>query len=202
MLEMLAQLVAQYGYGLFFVAFGLGPVGIPIPNEAMMLLGGSLAGEGTLDPGRIYAYSLAGLIVAYTVSFLVGRLFGHLLMRKLRANERFRRPLAKVDALTARYGAKALLVSCFLPGVRYLMPFVAGATGVPFRRLALFAYTGAMAWILIYFMLGFHWGDEAFELMEGTGMASKIFFLASTLLLYFATRIIVRRRKAKSGLAG
>jgi membrane-associated protein len=35
--ETMMQLIDQYGYFMFFVAFSLGPFGIPVPNEITIL---------------------------------------------------------------------------------------------------------------------------------------------------------------------
>jgi membrane-associated protein len=190
MSDIILQLVNQYGYYLFFLTMGLGPFGVPIPNEVTMMTGGILAGNGMLHTWLVYLSSAAGLLSGSTTIFFVGKMFGQTLVAKLRQYKKMSRPFVMVDRLMDRYGNKALMLSCFLPGVRNLMPFVAGATGVPYRKLAIYSYSGAILWSLIYFVVGFHWGEYVYEVLITTEVHKIVQLVLSPILVYVLSKMI------------
>jgi membrane protein DedA with SNARE-associated domain len=51
-------------------------------------------------------------------------------------------------------------VGYFIPGVRHITAIVAGASGVPVGTFAMFAYIGAVAWVLCFLSLGYLLGDK------------------------------------------
>ncbi|MFK4439919.1 hypothetical protein [Paenibacillus sp. RC21] len=60
--DIVLQLVDHYGYLFFFLAFCLGPFGVPVPNEITILTGGILSNNGALNPWIVYMlFSLAYL---------------------------------------------------------------------------------------------------------------------------------------------
>lgn len=77
------QLVDHYGYLIFFLAFCLGPFGIPVPNEITILTGSILSNSGILNPWMIYTHILAGLLTAITCTFFVGKIFGDYILAGL-----------------------------------------------------------------------------------------------------------------------
>src|SRR5207253_10228997 len=59
-----------------------------------------------------------------------------------------------------RRGRWTLLVGYFIPGVRHLTGYVAGASELSFPNFALFAYTGAFCWATIFITLGYVLGEQ------------------------------------------
>lgn len=134
--EMIIHLVDHYGYVIFYLAFCLGPFGIPVPNEITILTGGILADNGTLNPWGAYVCILLGLLTAVTIGYLVGKLFGQrmiIFLQKKLGN----RYLQKVNDLFIKYGDIAICVGFLLPVVRYVVPVISGMNGVKYKKICL-----------------------------------------------------------------
>jgi len=58
-------------------------------------------------------------------------------------------------------GRWALTFGYFIPGVRHLTAYVAGATEVELPAFAFFAYVGAFIWSLTFISAGYLVGEEA-----------------------------------------
>jgi membrane protein DedA with SNARE-associated domain len=53
-----------------------------------------------------------------------------------------------------------LAIGYFLPGLRHLNAFIAGASRLRFWIFALFAYTGGLLWVATFVTLGYFVGEE------------------------------------------
>lgn len=87
----LMELIHQYSYLFFFLAFSLGPFGVPIPNEVTILSGAILSHTGAINHWLTYFCILAGLLTAITISYCAGRLFGQRLKRRLNDNNHYQK---------------------------------------------------------------------------------------------------------------
>jgi membrane protein DedA with SNARE-associated domain len=71
------------------------------------------------------------------------------------------RRLAKAESFFARHGPKAVFLGRFIGFARALVPFLAGATRMPYRRFMVYNAIGAVLWtvgcVLVGFTLGASW---------------------------------------------
>jgi membrane-associated protein len=157
--EMIVHLFDQYGYLIFYLAFCLGPFGIPIPNEVTILTGGMLADQGILNPWMMYTSILLGLLTAVHFGYLTGRLFGQkvdVFLQKKSASCQ----LKKVEQLFKKYGDIAMCVGILLPVVRYVVPVFAGVNGVKYKKFALLTYSSSIIWTALFFTFGKTLGEQ------------------------------------------
>ncbi|HZG75771.1 MAG TPA: DedA family protein, partial [Paenibacillus sp.] len=54
-------ILADFGYAALFFVFSLGVVGLPIPNEVVVMTGGAVSSEGLLLPIPAFLLSFAGI---------------------------------------------------------------------------------------------------------------------------------------------
>ncbi len=152
------QLVEHYGYMAFFLAFTLGPFGVPVPNEVTILTGAVLSSTGMLNPYWTYACMLLGLLTAITISYTAGKLFGQRLQDRLQQKSY----MLKAEKLFKRLGNKAVCIGFFVPVVRYVIPLFAGFHGMTYRMFAVLAYSSALVWTGIFFIIGHYFGGFLF----------------------------------------
>lgn len=87
--------------------------------------------------------------ILFALSFSWFYLIGRGLNRFIPTSKRDSRYLKRAEALYVRFGARVLLVSYFIPGLRHPIHYVAGFTSLSFRTYALYntlsalGYTGA-----------------------------------------------------------
>ena len=139
--------IARYGYWAIFILLLLGIVGLPVPDETLLLLVGylSFTGDLRLEPALVSAF--LGSACGVSVSYALGRFVGIHAVDKL-ANRLHISPahMALTYRWVARWGKYVLLIAYFIPGVRHLAALVMGATLLPPLVFARFAYTGALVW--------------------------------------------------------
>src|SRR5256884_888669 len=81
--DFLASLVLAHGYLVVFCAIALDFAALPIPGELLLLTIGGLAVQGHLDPVRGIAAAAAGVIIADSLGYWIGRLGGDRMFARL-----------------------------------------------------------------------------------------------------------------------
>ena len=191
----------EYGYSALFFLLVAGIVGLPVPDETLLTLAGFLVFRGKFELAPMLLAGFFGSACGITLSYLIGRTAGiytvHKFGRFLRIDDA---KLAQVRQWFERFGKWVLVIGYFIPGVRHFTALVAGASRLPYREFALFAYAGALLWstsfIAIGYTVGRNWHrivDEMQEHQIEAGIA-----VAVGLLAYAVIRYLLAHRRAHS----
>jgi membrane protein DedA with SNARE-associated domain len=138
-----------------------GIVGLPIPDETLLVFYGALIARGVLRPEIAGFAALGGSWCGITVSYIIGRTLGIEFVHRFGApfhltEER----LARVHQWFDRLGHWALFVGYFIAGVRHFTAIVAGTSRLEYRSFALYAYSGGALWVATFLTLGYFVGDN------------------------------------------
>ena len=161
-METFTHWITEYGYFGLFSILVLGIVGLPIPDETLLTFAGYLAFRHRLSLDYTILVAFVGSTCGITVSYLLGRSVGLWLLHRYGpkigiTDEKMKKVLDWFD----RIGKWTLPVGYFIPGVRHLTAYVAGASKLQYPIFALFAYVGGFCWSLTFILLGYflgrHW---------------------------------------------
>jgi len=72
--DQIMTMISHYGYIVLFLAFCLGPFGIPVPNEVTIIAAGIMTCHGLLHPFYTFASILFGMTSAVTLGYWISRL--------------------------------------------------------------------------------------------------------------------------------
>lgn len=196
LLEWLSSLPTWALYGSLALIAAAENVFPPIPADTVVGVGSFLAARGTgslfVAATSIWAGNVAGALGMY----FVGRRYGSAALSKRMGGAEAQ---AKVATMYASYGTWALLVSRFLPGVRAVVPPMAGALRIPLRQVipaiagASAVWYGAIAW------LGFRFGQNLEELQRLIGSATRTSgAIAAAIVIVVGGVIWYRRRRGRA----
>lgn len=208
MKEFLFDFINQYGYVALYLVLSAGMLGVPIPDETLMVFIGSLtAWGGPFDFGPTLAVIYAGTMTGMTVSYLIGHRVGKpFLTRYGKWVKLTPSRIERAEGWFKKYGLWTVFFGYFVPGVRHFTCYLSGVSGVKFYKYILYAGTGALLWCTTFLTLGRFIGDnwEAFLHLMHTYMGISLFFLAILtaigVLIYLRFRkhhVVVLRRKSK-----
>jgi membrane protein DedA with SNARE-associated domain len=153
--------VAHYGYVGIFGLLMLGIVGLPIPDETLLMFTGYLIFKHELQPLPAFAAGFLGSICGITVSYALGRMLGLYLVTRLGHFLHIEpEALEQVRAWYERKGKYGLVISYFIPGIRHLAAYVAGSSRLSLPVFATFAYLGGLLWSGSFISIGYVLGDE------------------------------------------
>ena len=176
----MALWLGQYGYSaIFFLLIG-GIVGVPVPDQLLLVVSGYLILTGSLAAAPTLFAAVFGSICGITLSYLIGRCSGSYLTKTGFAAAQ----LEKAKKYFQRFGAWTLIFGYFVPGIRNLIGFTSGMMRLKPRFFAPFAYTGAVVSSLTCIALGYFLGSQASWVLESAGRfallsiaAAAIFFI-------------------------
>ncbi|HSM36621.1 MAG TPA: DedA family protein [Longimicrobiales bacterium] len=152
-LQRIAELPAAATYAVLAAGSALENVFPPVPADTVVLFGAFLAGTGQANPWIVllatWAANAAGAIGVYYAA----RRYGIALFRDGPGRHLLNESqLDRIALFYERWGASALFVSRFLPGVRALVPIFAGVSDLRSRyvvgplAVASLVWYGAIVW--------------------------------------------------------
>jgi membrane protein DedA with SNARE-associated domain len=200
-METLLGWVTHYGsVSLFFLTM-LGIVGLPIPDETLLVFSGYLIFRGKLNPVFTFSMAFLGSVTGITVSYFLGRIYGLKLIHKYGRYFHFTEArFQKVHNWFERIGRWSLFFGYYIAGVRHFTAMVAGASDLEYPVFARFAYSGAFTWVLAFLSLGYFVGDRWERASEEIHSYTLIGCVAIgvILVLYLLARLIWKRSRIGS----
>lgn len=158
-LDTLQELARLYGYWAVFVGIAIENMGIPIPGETIVIVGGFLAGSGELNYWWVLGSAIAGAVLGDNFGYWVGRVGGWQLLVSI--GSIFRLQEQQLEMAKARYSqnaVRAVFFGRFITLLRIFAGPLAGITQMPYRQFLLCNFGGAAVWastiVSIAFFLG------------------------------------------------
>jgi membrane protein DedA with SNARE-associated domain len=195
LLEEISSTLGAWTYllvGVFAFAETGAFVGLVVPGETTMLLGGAVAGQGEIDLYLLIAIAWFAAWVGDTTSFFVGRRLGREFVlrhgpRVGITHERFE----KVEDYFGRHGGKTIFIGRWISLVRALAPFIAGSSGMQYRAFVPFSILGTGLWASAHILIGYVFSRSV---ETGAEYAGKGAFLLATLIVVVGGTIFLVRR--------
>lgn len=163
LVEWVEPFFATFGYAIVSVAMFLESaalIGVVVPGDVVLALGGVYAGRGELTAGWVIACGALFGTMGETVGYLLGRRYGDSLLRRLPLIRRFERKLDEAQASIKSNAGKTIVVGRFVTGAAGLIPFVAGASGVPARTFFAYTIPTICVWASAVTLLGLFVGNH------------------------------------------
>ena len=135
---MTEQLIGKLGYLGIALILILGGLGLPIPEEAPIIVAAVLSRNGTLSWPLAIASCLGGVLLGDMVVYLLGYFYGEKVL-SLRLTRRLltRQREAQIKGYFHRHGFKILVSGRFVPGFRTAAYLTAGILKLPPVKLLL-----------------------------------------------------------------
>jgi membrane protein DedA with SNARE-associated domain/membrane-associated phospholipid phosphatase len=159
-------------------------VGLVAPGETVVIAGGVVAGQGEIELVPLIGVVWACAVLGDTTSFFIGRRLGRSFLErhgpKLRiTHER----LEHVEGYFERHGGKTILIGRFIGLVRALAPFVAGSSGMAYRRFIPFSIVGCGLWGALFSILGYLFWQSFDQVVGLAGQATLGFGVTVAVIL-------------------
>lgn len=149
------SLIQEYGYFLLFLIVLAGILGLPVPDEGVLLFAGVLIAKGAMEflPALLVSSAavLSGSLINYRIASSCG------VWKLARWTKRLRFPVHRWKRsvrIMRKYGVWAVPLSYFIPGVRIGVSYGAGLIRLPMRSYAMSSLLGVFGWVGVYLLAG------------------------------------------------
>lgn len=165
-LTVITQLIDQYNTLIYFILFLVvfvetGFVIMPLlPGDSMLFAIGVIAATtGKLSLIIIIPLLILAALLGDNLNYFVGHKFGELIKEKKKILFLKREYIEKTEDFFEKNGGKAVIMARFVPIVRTIAPFVAGAGSMKYRNYIINCILGAVLWVAGITLMGYFLGQ-------------------------------------------
>ena len=158
-ITLLQDIIIEHGYVSIFFCLALGIVGLPVPDEILMMTAGYFSSLGLLYFPLSLSISVFGAMTGMLCSYALGRKFGKPLLWKYGIWIRLTtKRLEKTESWFEHYGPWAICIGYYIPGLRHLTCYLAGMSAMSLRKYLLYSVVGALFWCAMFISIGYFLG--------------------------------------------
>ncbi len=188
-------LIDHWGYVAIFAIVVLGNLGLPVPEEGVLLFAGYLIWTGRLKLIPVVVIGVVSAALGDNIGYWFGRRYGqaairHYGHRLLITSQR----LEKAKKLEARYGSFGVFVARFVPGLRFMAGPLAGSMAIGYWRFVVANILGGLLYVPLSVWIGYliaeGFGDTLRSIERIVG---RVEHLAILLLFLAAIGIVIWR---------
>lgn len=163
----LTDIVNEYGtltYAILFliVFVETGLIVMPLlPGDSLLFAAGALAAlpGSELSVAIIIPLLIVAALAGDNVNYFIGSYFSEQIKKRERILLFKREYITQTEAFYEKHGGKTVIMARFVPIVRTIAPFVAGAGNMPYKRYITFCVLGAVLWVVGITLMGYAFGN-------------------------------------------
>ncbi|MHA8050771.1 VTT domain-containing protein [Aquirufa sp. ROCK-SH2] len=166
-LAFLSLFIAEHGsltYALLFVIVFVetGLVVMPLlPGDSLLFSVGLLAAaSGQLEVSTVIPMLILAALMGDQVNYFLGKYFSNWIRTKDQILFLKKSHIDQTEAFYQKYGPKTVILARFVPIVRTVAPFVAGAGRMSYPVYLLYGFLGATLWVTSITFAGYFLGDN------------------------------------------
>jgi membrane protein DedA with SNARE-associated domain/membrane-associated phospholipid phosphatase len=195
-IEDIAEALGAWTYALVGVMAYLETgafVGLVAPGETVVIAGGVIAGQGTIQLLPLIGLVWICAVLGDTTSFFIGRHLGRGFLERHGPRLKITHErLEQVDGYFDRHGGKTILIGRFIGLVRALAPFIAGSSGLAYGRFIPYSIVGTGLWATTFCVLGYVFWRSFDRVVDIAGQA--VFGFGVTVAVIVGIVVAYRRR--------
>ena len=200
--DLLTEFFVHYSYWAVFFTLILCGLGLPLPEDIVLVAGGVVAGlyPETINVHWMFLVALTGVLLGDTIMYSLGRIFGQKalafpLVARVVTPNRF----AIIQEKFETDGSWVLFFARFMPGLRSPIFLIAGATNrVSYFRFLATDGLAALISVPVWVYLG-EYGALNIDWLLGTvkrGQSGVLIVLASLVLILILAYFYKKMKRA------
>ena len=145
---------------IIFVETGL--IVMPLlPGDSLLFAVGLLASStGKLDIQIIIPLLISAALLGDNVNHFVGKHFSKFVKSREQILFFKREYITQTEEFYEKHGGKAVIMARFVPIIRTIAPFVAGAGSMKYSKYIIFCIIGATLWVTSITLTGYFFGSN------------------------------------------
>ncbi|NOT84795.1 MAG: cytochrome O ubiquinol oxidase [Methylococcaceae bacterium] len=179
---------------IIFVETGL--IIMPIlPGDSLLFAAGLLASStGKLELPILIPLLIGAALLGDNLNYWVGKNFSAFVQSRERILFFKREYITQTQSFYEEHGGKAVILARFMPIIRTVAPFVAGAGSMKYGKYILFCILGAALWVTSLTLAGYFLGSNDWVKHNFEKVVLSIVFLSIMPMLWH----VIQRKLAKN----
>jgi membrane protein DedA with SNARE-associated domain len=204
MQEFLIELISSNPYLVVGAVFVLCGVGLPLPEEIVLVVAGYSCFKESADLLPMMATCAVSIALGDLIPYLLGRQFGVKLLRLRPLRVAFTRErLARFDRWFRGRGDYVIFFARFIAGIRTVAFFTAGTMRMPYWRFFLLDGAGIALLVPTLVYAGYHFGGVLDEVIGFVQKVERsVLIVAAVAGVGFGIWYWLRRRRLSRELVG
>lgn len=163
-----AQLAAAYGPWIYGILFAIifsetGFIITPfLPGDSLLFVVGALTANGTLRLDACLGLLSVAAITGNMVNYSVGKMLSAKVLNQESIPFVKKEHINRTHAFYEKYGAKAIIITRFVPIVRTFAPFMAGVGDMSYAKFTSYNLVGGLLWVFVGVLCGYFFGNLPF----------------------------------------
>lgn len=167
--QILSKLIEKYDNWIYAILFFLvfAETGLIImsflmpflPGDALIFAIGMIAARGELNIFIIIPLLIFAALLGDNVNYYVGKKFGSYILNSEKTFFIRKSHILRAQKFFEKNGKNSIIIARFIPVVRTIVPFLSGATYVPYKTFLKFSFIGAVLWVALISLLGYFLGQ-------------------------------------------
>lgn len=190
------NILEHFTYLAIITLLFISGVGIPMPEEPILLLGGFISAEGFTNIWLTLLAAITGIIAGDNAGYILGRNHGERFLKTV--EKRFRIPKKRVDKeikLFKEHPLKAIFIMRFLPGLKIFGPALAGYTGVKWSKYQIVNLSAVILYVPLMILIGWYFSTNIEQVLKDVKIVKITLTIAIiTVLGYILTKRMIMRR--------
>jgi len=186
----------HHAYLILFAWIAAEQIGLPLPSVPLLLTAGTLTATHQLNLLAIVISAVAACILSDSIWYFMGARYGGTIVRMVcKLSFESAACVRRTGDFFQRYGARALLLAKFVPGLGAVAAPIAGQSRMPYASFVSFDAAGALLWSLAAVLVGRFFGDVLKrhpEVLAEVGHSAGLLFVL-LLISFFCYRIYRQR---------
>jgi membrane-associated protein len=132
-----------------------------LPGDSLLFATGLLASTtGKLELIIVIPLLILAALLGDNLNYFVGKKFSSFIKSKEKILFLKREYIEQTEAFYEKHGGKAVILARFMPIVRTIAPFVAGAGSMKYTKYITYCLAGALLWVTSITLLGYFLGTN------------------------------------------
>jgi len=167
--QILSKLIERYDNWIYAILFFLvfAETGLIVmsflmpflPGDALIFAIGMIAARGELNIVIIIPLLIFAALLGDNVNYYVGKKFGSYILNSEKTFFIRKSHILRAQKFFEKNGKNSIIIARFIPVVRTIVPFLSGATYVPYKTFLKFSFIGAVLWVAVISLLGYFLGQ-------------------------------------------
>ncbi len=188
------ELINQIGSLSYLGIWGVSIISniiIPVPEEVVLLVLGYISNSPKINIFILFPVVVSGLLVSDIAMYFLSKKGNKLV--KIFYEKVFSSQLEPRREWLGRHINKVIFFSRFLVQLRFLGPFLAGQTGISFKRFLLLDLGAIVVYTLIYLSIGWYFKSRIEYIASGINLFKNILIVVALVALAIGVMRLFRR---------